>query len=61
MKNEAIDKLFSDMSAGIVPDFFAVLSALNEVPELMTLDQRPSAGADPATTCDIYRSGSCSD
>lgn len=59
MKNEALDKLFADMAAGIVPDFWQVLSALNELPEILTLENRPAERVEPPTTCEIYGRHAC--
>ena len=61
MKNEALDRLFADMAAGIVPDFFSVLSALNELPKLLTLDDRPAEPAQQLTICELNGRCNCSD
>jgi hypothetical protein len=61
MKNKALNDLFKTMSEGEVPDLFAVLAALNDLPELVTLDHRPASKAEPLTVCELNGRCNCGD
>lgn len=61
MERLALNNLFEQMSRGEVPDFLAVLSALNEVPELVTRDDRPAEPAQPLTVCELNGRCNCGD
>lgn len=60
MQNELknhIDKL----DKGEFPSFLDVMSALSQVAETMTLDERPSADAETITICELNGHVCCGD
>lgn len=61
MKSESLNSLFEQMSQGEVPDLWTVIAALNEVPELVTLDHRPASKPEPLTTCELNGRCNCGD
>lgn len=61
MAAKNLDNLFETMNRGEVPDLWSVLSALNDLPNLVTLDQRPAEPAQPLTVCELNGRRNCDD
>jgi len=61
MKNEALNELFKTMTAGEVPDFWQVLTAISELTQNETLEHRPASSPSAPEICELNGHSCCGD
>lgn len=59
--NDGLDNLFVKMSKGEVPSWLEVMSAISNVTQLVTLDERPPGPEEPLTICELNGRNCCGD
>jgi hypothetical protein len=59
--DKGLKNLFKQMSKGKVPNWLAVMAAISNVTQLVTLDERPAGPDGPVTICELNGKNCCGD